>query len=64
MKKIGKGSWEQFWLTYKSKPGSLAVLICVLLAAIVTVGILFSPDHIHFSKRSRAFETGAVCLGI
>lgn len=42
MKKIGKGSWEQFWLTYKSKPGSLAVLICVLLAAIVTVGILFS----------------------
>ena len=42
MKKIGKGSWEQFWLTYKNKPGSLAVLICVILAAAITVGVLFS----------------------
>ena len=42
MKKRGKEFWEQFWLTYKSKPGSLAVLICVLLAAIITVGVLFS----------------------
>ena len=42
MKKTGKGSWEQFWLTYKNKPGSLAVLICVILAAAITVGVLFS----------------------
>ena len=37
MKKIGKGSWEQFWLTYKNKPGSLAVLICVILAAAIII---------------------------
>ena len=42
MKKTRKESLEQFWLTYKSKPGSLAVFICVILAAIITVGILFS----------------------
>ena len=37
MKKTGKGSWEQFWLTYKNKPGSLAVLICVILAAAIII---------------------------
>lgn len=33
---------DEFWLTYKSKPGSLTVLILVLLSAIITVGVLFA----------------------
>lgn len=64
MKKIGKGSWEQFWLTYKNKPGSLAVLICVILAAAITVGVLFSLIIYILVNGVVHLKPGAVCLGI
>ena len=33
---------ENFWITYKKNPGSLAVLLMVILSAAVTAGVLFS----------------------
>ena len=37
-----RGNIENFWITYRRRPGSLAVLLMVILSAAVTVGILFS----------------------
>lgn len=42
VKKSIRERMDEFWLTYKSKPGSLTVLILVLLSAIITVGVLFA----------------------
>ena len=42
MKRRKRGSWEQFWLTYKHRPGSLIMRILVVISAILTAGILFS----------------------
>lgn len=42
MKKKKQFDMAEFWKNYKTKPGSLAVLILVLLSAAVTVGVLFS----------------------
>ena len=42
VKKSIKERMDEFRLTYKSKPGSLTVLILVLLSAIITVGVLFA----------------------
>lgn len=42
MKKKKQFDMTEFWKNYKTKPGSLAVLILVLLSAAVTVGVLFS----------------------
>ena len=30
------------WIEYKKRPGSLAVMILVILSAVITVGVLFS----------------------
>ena len=37
-----RGNIENFWITYRRRPSSLAVLLMVILSAAVTVGILFS----------------------
>ena len=42
MKKKKQFDMAEFWKNYKTKPGSLAVIILVLLSAAVTVGVLFS----------------------
>ena len=42
VKKSIRERMDEFWLTYKSKPGSLTVLILVMLSAIITVGVLFA----------------------
>lgn len=42
VKKSIKERMDEFRITYKSKPGSLTVLILVLLSAIITVGVLFA----------------------
>lgn len=42
MKKKKRFDMTEFWKIYSKKPGSLAVLILVLLSAAVTVGVLFS----------------------
>lgn len=42
MKGNRKDRAEQFWLTYKKRPGSLTMLILVIISAAVTVGVLFS----------------------
>ena len=42
MKRRKRRSWEQFWLTYKHRPGSLIMRILVVISAILTAGILFS----------------------
>ncbi|MDO4485363.1 MAG: phosphate ABC transporter permease PstA [Bacillota bacterium] len=42
MKKRKKFDFGEFWNMYRRKPGSLAVLILVLLSAAATVGVLFS----------------------
>ena len=42
MKKHRNSSMQQFWLTYKNRPGSLIMRILVILSAVITTGILFS----------------------
>ncbi|MGN0704104.1 MAG: phosphate ABC transporter permease PstA [Lentihominibacter sp.] len=42
MKRKRKFDFGEFWNIYRRKPGSLIVLILVLLSAVVTVGVLFS----------------------
>lgn len=42
MKRSRKDRAEQFWLTYKKRPGSLTMLILIIISAAVTVGVLFS----------------------
>ena len=42
MNRKKKFDFGEFWNIYRRKPGSLIVLILVLLSAVVTVGVLFS----------------------
>lgn len=42
MNRKKKFDFGEFWNIYRRKPGSLVVLILVLLSAVVTVGVLFS----------------------
>ena len=42
MNRKKKFDFGEFWNIYRGKPGSLIVLILVLLSAVVTVGVLFS----------------------
>lgn len=42
MNRKRKFDFGEFWNIYRRKPGSLIVLILVLLSAVVTVGVLFS----------------------
>lgn len=42
MRKNRRDALEQFWTTYKKRPGSLVMFILVILSAAITVGVLFS----------------------
>ena len=42
MRRSRNSSMQQFWLTYKNRPGSLIMRILVILSAVITTGILFS----------------------
>ena len=39
---MDRSKLNNFWITYRRKPGSLAVLIAVILSAAITAGVLFS----------------------
>ena len=51
MKKIGKGSWEQFWLTYKSNPGSSGSTHMRDPGSSHYSGSFILADHIYTGKR-------------
>ena len=61
MKGNRKDRAEQFWLTYKKRPGSLTMLILVIISAAVTVGVLFS---LIVYILTNAPEAGTFCMGI
>ena len=42
MRRSRNSSMQQFWLTYKNRPGSLIMRILVILSTVITTGILFS----------------------
>lgn len=61
---INQRSFRQKLAEYRHQPLSLFLLIATLLAAAITVFILFSFDYLHFSERHSGNPSGDVRMEI